>query len=1615
MKNLFWFYFLFLLGCYLVQAEYRSFDGTNNNLQNPNTGSINQPLLRTDVPNFYDSSEHMLLCPGNYSKAPVQISCGSITTGNLPMPRCISDRTTGIQMKFEDRFEIDFREKFKSKRNASHMNTFFGDWLAFDISSPRESLDRYPEAIMIPSDDPTYLSYGVTSLNETYLPMNRTWHSYNGPNAKTINEATSFLDGSSLYGFDSTKLNTQLRDPNDKCKMLLDYGSKYAEDLEDAKLGYLPMDSNGKYIVGYEPRRGGNVFTHFFHTLFLREHNRRCNDLRRWYGNTWDDEKYFQEARKWVIALLQRTTFMEYLPTILGNPLETYKGYNPNLIPGIQTFFSAATFRYGHSEVSDYYAIVNEFGETTFSLQLNDILTVGLLEKFGSSRVAASLSLQRQEEVDIFYADMMRSFKPNTQMNDIASIDLFRGRDQGLPKYNQARVNFGFTKANDWSDITNDTEVQNQTTFSLQLNDILTVGLLEKFGSSRVAASLSLQRQEEVDIFYADMMRSFKPNTQMNDIASIDLFRGRDQGLPKYNQARVNFGFTKANDWSDITNDTEVQNRLNATYSNIDQVEALVGSLAEDHIEESNFGPLFLKNMKEQWTLIRDSDRFYYKSPDAGFNDSEILEIDRTSFREIIVRNSAPSFIVPQNVWIVQPQTTSSNSSNDGEEEYSNSFTCSKDEMYNIKWKIDQPLITFKLTIKTTKAWFGIGFSKGGGMTGADFIIAKTSDKNTSSVEIANYRSVGNQLPIIDDVQIVEILSSSVNNGISEIVFTYPLQANNKITIKDESITLLCAWKPGTNVLSSHIGNRNKADTNLFYSDGITTSSRSRDALFVHGIVMVLIWSVIFPASIFVIRYMKHSDKHISHHKNLQFIGSMAIFTFGAIAIASSDTLTKNLHNLIGAIVYSLVFVQLGLGLLTMWCLASVESVNRGVFIFIKKFHFIFGILLMGLAGYNIYLGIGQYGADPNYFWRYSYLVWIACIITLFIVAEVFYRTNSYKLIQPSIDNYGDPSQRIRSYIPNDVYESLPCYTWDEINKRVQSGASLVVAEGLLFDIQKWIKNHPGGVKILQRVIGTDITNDFYYQEIKDEISIDYDQNKTILETDMISNVSSEVTSLTSRHKKGEKKQNLNKNSRLSTLAHRLDKMNAINFKNSRMAIHNHSKFASAKLASMVMGKVISSHDVSQSSSKHSSFVLTSKDQEYNNDMFKRYILIKTETVTGERAERPVRRFTFQQINPNDRSPKFLPGEYVELMCHIRSQVVIRPYTPLQGNSTKTFSILVKIYENGLMSQHLDQQLRGFEIKVRGPLDLGERMNLTLSSQYYPYSPISPVPFFLNFPPNRILLNQKSIDGCWDALFMVCGGTGITPMLQMVQYHYEKNTQMNRSLHILYANATIDDIIDSDYLSRIVSASNGTLTITHILSKKPEHNTTTLTGHVNQKVLFEWMSKRYTPLPSPAQSPSIKAILKDRKKPSVSSGIKTISSPTLISTPISPTIPYHHSSTHSVSSSIVDNNNNNNDDDNNDDDNNDTSSNLISTISAATNKLKNLQKNNNQKKPVVAVDDAVFEIVSNNDTVKYMKDLTDDPRAFKLIVCGPCELMNVVTECLENLKFPIKDKALIIN
>src|ERR1043166_2735925 len=106
------------------------------------------------------------------------------------------------------------------------------------------------------------------------------------------------------------------------------------------------------------------------------------------------------------------------------------------------------------------------------------------------------------------------------------------------------------------------------------------------------------------------------------------------------------------------------------------------------------------------------------------------------------------------------------------------------------------------------------------------------------------------------------------------------------------------------------------------------------------------------------------------------------------------------------------------------------------------------------------------------------------------------------------------------------------------------TGANLVIAEGCVFDIHKWIPIHPGGQKILQRVIGTDITDDFFFDplvisDIKKNLGKEHDGEIT-------------QQNLTDNNYTEKKREN---SIRPTSVAYTVDMINSVAFKHRRVAM----------------------------------------------------------------------------------------------------------------------------------------------------------------------------------------------------------------------------------------------------------------------------------------------------------------------------------------------------------------------------------------------------------------------------------------------------------------------------
>jgi len=174
----------------------------------------------------------------------------------------------------------------------------------------------------------------------------------------------------------------------------------------------------------------------------------------------------------------------------------------------------------------------------------------------------------------------------------------------------------------------------------------------EGHGISSLLRGLASQLAQDVDVLVIDDVRNFlfgSPGQGGFDLASLNMQRGRDHGLPSYNQARIESGLSPAAGFHDITSDVEIQQRLESVYGNVDDVDVWIGGLAEDHLPCSLVGELFFTVLSDQFERLRDGDRFWYE---VAFSDTDLEELQTTSLADIIRRNTPIGSDIQENVFL---------------------------------------------------------------------------------------------------------------------------------------------------------------------------------------------------------------------------------------------------------------------------------------------------------------------------------------------------------------------------------------------------------------------------------------------------------------------------------------------------------------------------------------------------------------------------------------------------------------------------------------------------------------------------------------------------------------------------------------------------------------------------------------------------------------------------------------------------------------------------------------------------------------------------------------------------------------------------------------------------
>jgi hypothetical protein len=467
---------------------------------------------------------------------------------------------------------------------------------------------------------------------------------------EAVNTVSSYIDGWAVYGgtqqrlewmrdgpFDGNLANNAatLLMPNNYLPRRTTRGDPSTAP-EMAIDGRLRANPNSASVAG-DVRANENIALNATHTLFAREHNRIARSL----PSSLSAEDRFQIARRIVIAEQQYITYNEFLPA-MGITLPRYSGYNPNVNAALTTDFATVGYR-SHSQIHGEFEVETEASRYT-PAQLDALRAQGVEVEVDGDEVVIGIplnvgffnpNLTSQVGLGPFLKSLGESQYNNDEMIDnqlrsvlfqlpvagnpdcldgptlpqcfrgvvdLGAIDIERGRDHGMPTYNQMRQAYGLPRKASFTAITGESTDQ------------------------------------------------FPAGSGGNNPNSLDFLSTADiNGDPTVPDPEVD-GST-----SGVRRST-VAARLRAAYGNVDNIDAFTGMVAEKHLAGSEFGELQRAIWTKQFLALRDGDRFFYGN-DMGLSwiRSQFGIDFHTTLGQVIARNTdTPAAEVSANVFIVE-------------------------------------------------------------------------------------------------------------------------------------------------------------------------------------------------------------------------------------------------------------------------------------------------------------------------------------------------------------------------------------------------------------------------------------------------------------------------------------------------------------------------------------------------------------------------------------------------------------------------------------------------------------------------------------------------------------------------------------------------------------------------------------------------------------------------------------------------------------------------------------------------------------------------------------------------------------------------------------------------
>uniref|UniRef100_A0A8C8BK50 Lactoperoxidase n=1 Tax=Otus sunia TaxID=257818 RepID=A0A8C8BK50_9STRI len=377
-----------------------------------------------------------------------------------------------------------------------------------------------------------------------------------------INAVSSFIDASTVYGSEDSVAKS-IRNQTDHLGLMA-----VNQNFTDAGLELLPFENKTKSVCvltneslnipcfkAGDKRVTENLGLSALHTVFLREHNRLVSELRK-LNPHWDGEKLYQESRKIVVAIIQIITYRDYLPLLLAEEtskwIPSYSGYNENVDPTVSNVFSLA-FRFGHVSVRPFVS------------RLDD------------------------------------SFQP-------------------LGSFSHVPLHLAFCAP--WR--------------------IIMEGGIDPLIRGMVVDHAKLMKQNQ--LLVEELQNHLFEQTEVMglDLAALNMQRGRDHGLPGYNDWRRFCGLSQPrniDEFSEVLGNSKLAKKFMELYGTPDNIDLWIGAVAEPFVPRGRVGPLLACIIGTQFRNLRDGDRFWWEKPGV-FTPQQLHALRKISLSKVFCDNT---------------------------------------------------------------------------------------------------------------------------------------------------------------------------------------------------------------------------------------------------------------------------------------------------------------------------------------------------------------------------------------------------------------------------------------------------------------------------------------------------------------------------------------------------------------------------------------------------------------------------------------------------------------------------------------------------------------------------------------------------------------------------------------------------------------------------------------------------------------------------------------------------------------------------------------------------------------------------------------------------------------